>query len=305
MTYIPINISLLLGKERVNTHEFYERTVNRPEAFLAFRAAVAKQLGGDVRFHNIDYASALVYRPGDIYTLGEIGYKDLRVKPKPAHQASKPTLFVRARGIHNSTYKSSTFQHRSLAANTLKAALKLVDSWLIHPDAKYTAHMATEAGRKVVSREVSATHEVVRAIWRKLVGDSGYGSSFDGVLWAALRGTELLDQRVNSLLAEFYKAYDVWSDAKAQAGGLFTFVGLRQHDDLLLADVTTATLSMTSSEFGDVKCVRASRLPETTQGRIAVLQMTAPETYVQGVGLRLDDKLFFVVGDEAENGNDW
>lgn len=305
MTYNPISISSLLDKEQADTHEFYASSTVRPEPFLAFRAAVAKQLGGDVRFHNIDYASALVYRPGDIYTLGEIGYKDLRVKPKPAHQASKPTLYVRARGIQNSMYKSSAFQHRALAANTLKTALKLVDSWLIHPDAKYTAYQATEAGRKVVAREVSATHELVRAIWRKLVGDGGYGSSFDGVLWAALRGTELRDQRVNSLLAEFYKAYDVWFDAKTQAGKPFTFIGLRQHDDLLLADVTTATLSALRAEFDDVTCIRASRLPETTQGRIAVLQMTAPETYVQGVGLRLDDKLFFVVGDEAQNENVW
>lgn len=305
MTYVPSNISALLDPERVKVHEFYEHIAGRPEAFLAFRAAVAKQLGGDVRFHNIDYASALVYRPGDIYTIGEIGYKDLRVKPKAAHQASKPTLYIRARGIQNSMYKSSTFQHRALTANTLKTALKLVDSWLLHPDAKYTAHTATEAGRKAVSREVSATHEVVRAIWRKLVGDGGYGSSFDGVLWAALRGTELLDQRVNSLLAEFYKAYDVWFDAKTQASKPFTFIGLRQHDDLLLADVTTVTLSTHSSEFGDVKCIRADNLPETVRGRIAVLQMTEPETYVQGVGLRLDDKLFFVVGDETQNENDW
>lgn len=305
MTYVPINISALLDKDRVRNHEFYESSTVRPEPFLAFRAAAAKQLGGDVRFHNIDYASALVYRPGDIYTLGEIGYKDLRVKPKAAHQASKPTLYIRARGIQNSKYKLSAFQHRALPANTLKAALKLVDTWFVHPDAKYTAMQAMEAARKVVSREISATHDLVRAIWRKLVGDSGYGSNFDGVLWAALRGTALLDRRVNSMLAEFYEAYDVWFEAKAQADKPFAFIGLRQHDDLLLADVAPTTLNTHNFKVGDVRCVRASRLPETTQGRIAVLQMTAPETYVQGVGLRLDDKLFFVVGDEAENGNDW
>jgi hypothetical protein len=40
----------------------------------------------------------------------------------------------------------------------------------------------------------------------------------------------------------------------------------------------------------------ATELPEWAQGRIAVLQMMAPETYVRGVGVRLDDKVFYAIG---------
>lgn len=302
MTYSPFKVSDITTPARLHQHQSYEGVAYPLGEFAAFKSAVVAALGGDVRFHNVDYASALVYRPGDIYTLGEIGYKDVRVKPKATHQATTAKWYIRARGIENQTYRPHLWQRSMVVSNTLKRAVKEAVERFIHPDPGYIARQSTDAAQKVVRKEVSATHEVCRAVFRVLTGDTGYGSQFNGVLWEALRGASLVDTRVNTLLTEFYKAYDTWKDATAQADKPFLFVALRDHDGVVMADTVRSYMhnAVGSADSAEPRNTRASELPETVRGRIAVLQMTAPETYVQGVGLRLDDRLFFVVEDEVE-----
>lgn len=43
-----------------------------------------------------------------------------------------------------------------------------------------------------------------------------------------------------------------------------------------------------------------SDAPDWMRGRVSVLSMVAPNTYVQGVGLRLDDRIFYIVEEDTE-----
>jgi hypothetical protein len=43
----------------------------------------------------------------------------------------------------------------------------------------------------------------------------------------------------------------------------------------------------------------ATALPDWMRGRIAVLQMAEPGIYVDGVGLRMDDKVYYIMEDNG------
>jgi uncharacterized protein involved in outer membrane biogenesis len=44
----------------------------------------------------------------------------------------------------------------------------------------------------------------------------------------------------------------------------------------------------------------ATELPEWAQGRTAVLKLVANDTHIQGVGVRVDDRVFYICTGEYE-----
>ena len=276
-------------------HEHYERADYRAKEIRAFIEATCKALGAV--HHNLDYGSAVIYRPGDTHVLGEIGFKDIRVKGKGA---SAPTYYVRARTIANTKYRDTVWQHNAIATKSLKSAVKHAEDYFKPVPALEAIRLTSGKARSIVDKAVSVHFDVVRNAYRQLFGDSGYGNAFDKPIFKELRHTTFISPEVNKLVGELNVGLDAWREAKGIAEHGIHYVALTDNYGQLVADTAHCGTLGYDHKTSEVTRLAASELPEWVQGRLAVLQMLEPENYVQGVGLRLDDKIYYIMGDKVD-----
>jgi hypothetical protein len=296
-TYQPNLVSIyedphIAGREQ---HDHYEIAGYRAQEIRAFIEATCRALGA--KHHNLDYASAVIYRPGDTHVLGEIGFKDVRVKGKGA---SAPTYYVRARTIANTKYRDSVWQHNAIATKSLKNAVKHAEDYFKPVPALEAIRLTSGKARSIVDKAVSVHFDVVRNAYRQLFGDSGYGNAFDKPIFKELRHTTFISPEVNKLVGELNVGLDAWREAKGIAEHGIHYVALTDNYGQLVADTAHCGTLGYDHKTSEVTRSAASELPEWMQGRIAVLQMIEPENYVQGVGLRLDDKIYYIMGDKVD-----
>lgn len=276
-------------------HEHYEIAGYRAQEVRAFIKATCEALGAV--HYNLDYASAAIYRPGDTHVLGEIGFKDIRVKGKGA---SAPTYYVRARTIANTKYRDTVWQHNAIATKSLKNAVKHAEDYFRPVPALEAIRLTSGKARSIVDKAVSVHFDVVRNAYRQLFGDSGYGNAFDKPIFQELRHTTFISPEVNKLVGELNVGLDAWREAKGIAEHGIHYVALTDNYGQLVADTAHCGTLGYDHKTSEVTRLAASELPEWVQGRLAVLQMLEPENYVQGVGLRLDDKIYYIMGDKVD-----
>ena len=276
-------------------HEHFEQATFRAKEIKAFIEATCKALGTVHR--NLDYGSAVIYRPGDTHVLGEIGFKDIRVKGKGE---SAPTYYVRAQTIANEKYRDTIWQHNAIATKSLKNAVKHAVDYFRPVSASEAIRLTSGKARSIVDKAVSVHHDVVRNAYRQLFGDSGYGNAFDKPIFQELRHTTFISPEINKLVGELTEGLDVWREAKGIAEHGIHYVALTDNYGQLVADTAHCGMLGYDHKTGEVTRSAASELPEWMQGRLAVLQMLEPENYVQGVGLRLDDKIYYIMGDKVD-----
>lgn len=292
--YRPKLVSMYTTPAALESHEYYDRISYRAPEFKVFKDAVASAMG-DVRFHNIDYASAVVYRKGDIHALGEIGYKDVRVK---GGGSSAPSYYVTAPGIVNENYRSTVWQHAIIATKSMKNAVKQAAERLKRVAPQDSANLTIEDARRIIDKGVTGAHDGARAIFRNLTGEAGYSNKFDNEFFKELRGVTFISAELNQQMSKFYAELDAWREAKGVVEQGVHYVGLSDNYGQLVADTGRCVMGY-GAKAEEVTRVAASELPDWMQGRIAVLQLVEPDTYVQGVGLRLDDKVYYILqGDE-------
>lgn len=276
-------------------HEHYERVDYRDKEIRAFIEATCKALGAV--HHNRDYDTAVIYRPGDTHALGEIGFKDIRVK---GNGASTPTFYVRARTITNDKYRDSIWQHNVIATKSLKNAVKHAEEHFKPVPPLEAIRLTASRARSIVEKAVAVHYDVVRSAYRQLFGDSGYGNQFDKPIFKELSYVNFISPELNKLVEEFNAGADAWREAKGIAEHGIHYVGLTDNYGQLVADVAHCGSLGHDHKISEITRLPATELPEWVQGRIAVLQMLEPENYVQGVGLRLDDKVYYIMGDKVD-----
>ncbi len=293
-TYKPNLVSLYANSPRSH-HLEYERPYYRQETFKAFVTAVCEALGG-ASYHNVDYASAVIYHPGEVHARGVVGYKDVRVK---GGGTSDPKFYVQAMGIANSNYRDSNWQHSILSTKTMKSGVKLAVEHLKPIEPHKSFALTSEVARRVISDTVGDANTEARKFFRMLTGESSYGNDFNTAFIRELRNITFVSPEVNQNMANFFNAVDTWKEAKAIAERGLQYVAFMDNYGQLVADTADVTTKLYMAA-GDFTRIPAEALPEWVQGRIAVLQLVEPETYVQGVGLRLDDKVYYVSKEGVE-----
>ena len=288
MGYKPNLVSRYVNSSRIG-HLEYERPYYRQETFKTFVTAVCEALGG-ASYHNIDYASAVIYHPGEVHARGVVGYKDVRVK---GGGSSDPKFYVQAMGIANSSYRVSNWQHNILSNKTMKGGVKLAVEHLKPIEPHKSFALTSEVARQVISTSIGDANAEARKFFKALTGESSYGNTFNSEFFRELRNITFVSQEVNQNIASFFAAVDMWKESKAIAERGLQYVAFMDNYGQLVADTARVSTSpyMTS---GDFTRIPAEALPEWVQGRTAVLQLVEPETYVQGVGLRLDDKVYYI-----------
>lgn len=246
----------------------------------------------DVKFHRHGTASAIVYRDGDTHALGEIGYKDTRAKG-----SGEKTFFVMSRRIKNEKYREGNWQYNIVSTKSLPNATKAAATHLV----PYTCEEVVEETRRVVQSiikdSVNELNSAARSAFKTFTGEAGYATNMTSELMLELRTHTFISPRLNEAAAAYYSAYDTWREAEALAQGSIYYVGISDNYGQKVLDMAQVQI------FYPYRSTCFNRIPaesaaDWVRGRVAVLNMAPPQHYVQGVGLRLDDRVFYIVGED-------
>lgn len=263
----------------------------RPRAFDDLVEAVGRELR-DVKFHRYGNATAIVYRDGDTHALGEIGYKNTKSKG-----SGELTYYVQSRRITNAKYKDSSWQHFIVATKSLKNAVAAASTYLVPFNCEEVVYATRDMARQIISDTTGKFHSRAREKFKDFTGEAGYSSNMSSELISELRNHTFISPRLNEAAAAYYAAYDAWKDAEAATRGGVYYVGITDNYGQQVVDTARVNMSFPY----DAECfdrMPAEGVADWVKGRVAVLSMTQPLHYVRGVGLRLDDRIFYVVGEK-------
>lgn len=279
------------AKARISRyHEYYDQKSRD------FADAVCSALGG-ASYVFASFNEVIIYRPTDTHILGEIGFKDLRIRLKGTLRGTNEVnnrYYVRAYNIENDKVGSDNWQHHTYSFKSMSAAVKCAVKYLL----PLTPIQVVEVNRlrvdKIIQDVIFGHRRPIDRAGRDLFGSGFYHTHLDTPIFQELRNTTFLSPEVNKQVATFFSCDDELIAAMSSvAKGLFYVSTVSDGAVHIPFSAGFNALPPTTQVYAE--------LPEWIQGRIAVLRMVEPETYVLGVGLRLDDKMFYAVGSDADD----
>lgn len=284
-------VSTLTNTDTVDANNRYKDMYHYTQ-FDDFMAEVGKAMR-DVEFVRIGVHRAAVYRKGDTHALGEIGYGDTKAKG-----TGDKTYFVLSRRIENEKYSVNSWQRHLVASKVLKTAVKSACTYLVPFNCEEAVEDTRDIARQLINDCMEKAHKKAREAFKTLTGEVGYSSNMSSEFMQELRQHTFLSPRLNYTAASFYAAFDEWQDvASAHKEGVY-YVGVSDNYGQQVVD--TAEVSMTfpyRANYFDR--IPAENAPEWVHDRVAVLSMVDPLHYVPGVGLRLDNRVFYVIGEKV------
>lgn len=286
-------VSELTTQEALDDNEKYRTSNFRYVQFDQLIEAVGNALR-DVKIHRRSSNMALVYREGDTHALGEIGYKDTRV-----HGSGEMKFYVHARRISNDKYRDSVWQHNMVASKSISNIVKSAATYLVPYTCEEAVTATREIARGLINDHTNRVHTVAREAFKRFTGEVGYGSIMTSKFMDELRGHMFLSPELNEASAAFYAAYDVWKAAADATKSGVCYVGITENSGQQLVDMAIVDIGHPYKTVPFERAL-AESAPEWIKGRVAVLNMMPPLKYVDGVGLRIDDRVFYVIPEKEE-----
>lgn len=291
----PTLVSYLLSDEAQNAHNEILRFGPRPE-LKEFADAVSRSLRGvDIYFHS--RTSAEVYRKGEVHSLGSIGHGTVQIR-----RDGKQEYYVKSRTIENKKFQSGGKWYNASSSGNMATAVKAASAHL----RQYSGEESAKATRDHASRIVNKSIDVLRGLmvntFREFTGMPTHVHSSASRFMTEVRAMGFIDPELQHLSNAYYTHVDNYHAAQAAANTSTYYVGLTDNFGQTLADVVQVPdmLSYSGNTLPLTTRTPVEAISEWIQGKLSVLSMLSPDQYVPGVGLRVDDRVFYVVGDPIE-----
>jgi len=280
----------------------------QPMGLLDFAHKLTQQMKGYKvsvsKMHNMLY----VYREGDNYVMGMIGYGDFQTSGD-----GNDRYAVWSPNIKNMKYGYGLQQNMSLALKQDKAvknAMKYIRPLTVEQTMKLSLRQCHRAAQEVVSKIRDNTGEIRRELVNNFFDTSTYSAPRPNPLQRELKhlvesGYQFLDKDLGDTLHKMFDGLKELEAARQVVDNTFTFVEaivsptgrqmFRVHTNI---DASTPYPFTTSvSELPDNTSVYDQHnLPDELAGKLSVLSMLELEGYVEGVGYRAADNVFYVRG---------
>ena len=260
-----------------------------------FRIRLHKEMRG-VYTKTRDNTSAWVCMDNEPMALGWVGYGDYQTS-----KSGDPKYVVCARDIENMKYSDYTIQHNMRMATNIDTAIKHAKGHM----RKYTTDDIAKVFGKDVKRAINGIKDKARDEFREAVSGagirtSGHRDGMDNTLMTELfnmvrAGHKFtngeLDTSIRTLMAK-KKESDRFSDADIPVDFLRTY----EHYDGMRVDIT---------RIADITGYRhepmhehkhtylAQDLPDDFAGKVAVMSMCEDKHFVEGVGYRVNEAMFY------------
>ena len=260
-----------------------------------FRLRLHKEMRG-VYTKTRDNTSAWVCMDNEPMALGWIGYGDYQTS-----KSGDPKYVVCARDIENMKYSDYTIQHNMRMATNIDTAIKHAKGHM----RKYTTDDIAQVFAKDVKWAVNGIKEKARDEFREAVSGagirmSGHRDGMDNTLMTELfnmvrAGHKFtngeLDTSIRTLMAK-KKENDRFGKGVTPVNFLRTYKhydGIRV-DITQIADITSYQMRPT---YEHKHTYLAQDLPEDFAGKAAVMSMCADGPFVEGVGYRVNEDMFY------------
>ena len=298
----------IMAVSTLQNDKFQERSKNYQTSYFnpvldTFKAEVARVLR-DVEFCHEDKWWAWVYRKGDTHALGKIGFGDM--------QKGDPTTAkygVNARHIVNRKFRDDSPYYYVLATGNMQLAVKNAAKYLV----PFTACESMFSVRTMFSdkagQEKQRMGKLADKAYEHAVKDNELGMyrAMESRLMKELRvlvanGYSFADPSLTEELTTFFTSVDAFKELEGIQSKPLYYVRITENFGQLIGQVVLVDWSkyryFREQDTGTLLNTEAQQLPEFILGKIAVLGMVEPNTYVAGVGMRADERQFFVMGDE-------
>ena len=258
--------------------------------FATFLEALAKKLP-TCKFspRGNNKQSLYVYLPSDLYALGWVGYNDYRIEGEGTYK----TIAVYSHTISNDKYNSHSDQHYMLMSTNPKRAIKNALSHLrpytpkelndcfAYPVVRKVRDTNRENQEKVENAQTAVTqHNQLQAELRAMVA-SGY---------------QFVDADFGSKVAAFLNEVDEYALQTSEVNMFFVRAYLL--NDQQMFDVTFLENAHNAWDYrvstDPAERYTSDTLPEHISGKLSVLMMCELDEYVDGVGIRMNDGVFYV-----------
>lgn len=275
--------------------EVYDLGTELRRSFKGYRFHAAECMGNHiVRITYKDgmekhcYADVQVYIEGSDYVVGRIGYGTTYGLKK----ADKPVYMIHSRKIRNDKFSPVREQYHMSFVGDLKRAVKLSLTKLTPYSPKEMANI-TMYGFKVhiegVRRGVRDSvlgllsplhnHDILKLEMRNLIAQN----------------TVFVTEEFQRAAARFIEAEEEWNKVRNKPiHGYYLYVRMVGDEQWVdIVEVTDAQDCRTVDHC-PVMSTPVSNVPEDIQGKVAVLSMADRGQYMQGVGMRVSDKAFWL-----------
>jgi len=235
-----------------------------------------------------NHRKVYVYLPSDLYAMGWVGCNDYRIEGSGTN-----TLGVYSHTITNDKYASHNDQHHMLMSTNPKRAIKNALSHL----RPYTPRELNNCFAYPVVRKVRDVNDENREKVTKAEGAITRHPQLQAELRAMVAsGYQFVDADFSSKVTAFLNEFDEY--ALSTPAVHMYFVRAYMLNDQQLFDVTFLENAHNTWDYKvsnePAERYTSDTLPEHLSGKLSVLMMCELDEYVDGVGIRMNDGVFYV-----------
>jgi len=234
------------------------------------------------------YSDVTVYIEGSDYVVGVIGHgKRYGIK-----EVDTPVYMIQSRKIENEKFASHRDQYNMSFMGDLKKAVRTALSKLVPYSPKEMAGISVGTFRTSI--------QTVRSAVDRNVGNLLSPLSDRNILVREMRSliaqnTMFVTEEFQRAAAGFIKAEAEWNEVRNKPiHGYYVYVrmvGGEQWVDIVEA---TDMQNYTRIEDCPVTSMPVSDVPEDIQGKVAVLSIATIDQYMNGLGMRVSEKSFWL-----------
>ena len=272
----PFDLPAFIANERKHGSDDY----------ATFLEALAKKLP-TCKFRCTYSREIHVYLPTDHFTLGRVGWGDWSVDGKPTN-----SIMVQSPRIRNDKYHSGRTQYYMwTSVNPKRALSNALGALRPHTPIAVAKHYATNVASKVWNSDYEGQDKVTK-VRGKLVRHDSLEQELRGIVAS---GYTFINAEFSDLVTSFLHESDEYSLRQQKIDMVYVrayMLGEQQVFD------TVPIANMHKHYNFDVEesftRYTEDTLPEDIRGKLSMLLMVNMDEYVDGVGMRAHDEIFYV-----------
>ena len=253
----------------------------------------------NAKFVRRDTKSLHIYRDGETYTLGWVGYGRFRKSGNTNH------FTVSSRLVKNEKYNDYSKQHYMVMSQNIDPAMRNAKRYLrTYNVTERCRTIATVARSEVQSIAYDADVEARKARGalfdgydRNNLSKSPLAEEFRAILSS---GYQFVNSQVKQEMITFLENCDKAYRLQQRAIPAY-FVSITERRDVQQYEVVAVdNIAAYDLKYGDSATYTDDTLPAKLLGKLSILTMLERNQFVDGVGHKGDGNMFFVVRDDEE-----
>jgi hypothetical protein len=235
------------------------------------------------------------YIPDDLYTLGRIGFADYCTSRAKDNVKRNPSYMVSSSRIENTRYDKYRDQYNMLMSKSLSNAVSSAKKYL----RRYSPTDLISTVYRKVTDDLGMHNYVKKRASEDARGKLSDRNTIKELKNLVTSGYKFIHSDVEEYIKDAIIKHDIYEEAKnAKIAGKFVSVtnqlGTQMFDVVPVDDVARMDNLFGKPTTSDGLRYRAEDVPEELMGRVAVLSMAQSNNYIEGVGSRLGDTIFWV-----------